>query len=260
VDGLFNVNSTSIEAWKAMLGSLKGRQIVVRDETGAESVVTEEGTPVANLRGPHSALVDGDGNLDVKDPAQWIGRRSLSEEDIESLATAIVREVRKRGPFLSLADFVNRRPGNDEDLARAGAIQSALDARDVQINEGFRGSGRSVGGDVANRFAFPEAEEGTAGYGAPGVVKQGDILTPIAPVLSARSDSFIIRAYGESVDAEGKVLARAWCEATVERDKHFIDTHDAPETPIANLSEDVNETFGRRYVMASFRWLHPEEI
>ena len=260
VDGLFNVNSTSVEAWKAMLGSLKGRQIVVRDETGAESVVTEEGTPVANLRGPHSALVDGDGNLDVKDPAQWIGRRSLSEEDIESLATAIVREVRKRGPFLSLADFVNRRPGNDEDLARAGAIQSALDARDVQINEGFRGSGRSVGGDVANRFAFPEAEEGTAGYGAPGVVKQGDILTPIAPVLSARSDSFIIRAYGESVDAEGKVLARAWCEATVERDKHFIDTHDAPETPIANLSEDVNETFGRRYVMASFRWLHPEEI
>lgn len=260
VDGLFNVNSTSVEAWKAMLGSLKGRQIVVRDETGAESIVTDEGTPVANLRGPHGALVDGSGNLDVKDPSQWVGRRSLSEGEIESLANAIVREVRKRGPFLSLADFVNRRPGSDEDLARCGAIQSALDSQDVKINDGFRGSGRSIGSGVSNRFAFPEAEEGTAAYGAPGAVKQGDILTPIAPVLSVRSDSFIIRAYGESVDNEGKVLARAWCEATVERDKQFIDTNDAPETAITSLSEDVNESFGRRYVMTSFRWLHPEEI
>ena len=34
VDGLFNVNSTSIEAWKAVLGGLKDRQIAVRDATG----------------------------------------------------------------------------------------------------------------------------------------------------------------------------------------------------------------------------------
>ena len=260
VDGLFNVNSTSVEAWKAMLGSLKDRQIVVRDETGAESIVSDEGTPVANLRSPHNMLVDGNGSLDVKEPGQWVGRRSLSEEEIDSLAQAIVREVRKRGPFLSLADFVNRRPGNDEELARSGAIQSALDSREVKINDGFRGSGREVGSGVASRFAFPEAEEGPAGYGAPGVVKQADILTPIAPVLSARSDSFIIRAYGESVDREGKVLARAWCEATVERDKQFIDSSDAPETALTSLRAEVNESFGRRYQMTSFRWLHPEEI
>ncbi|MGL5018496.1 MAG: hypothetical protein ACRDBP_10200, partial [Luteolibacter sp.] len=37
VDGLFNINSTSEEAWKAMLGSLKGRPIIVRDVTGKES-------------------------------------------------------------------------------------------------------------------------------------------------------------------------------------------------------------------------------
>ena len=113
---------------------------------------------------------------------------------------------------------------------------------------------------VSTRFAFPEAEEGPAGYGCPGVVKQADILTPIAPVLSARSDSFIIRAYGESVSPEGKVLARAWCEATVERDRAFIDPADAPETAITSLLEDVNKAFGRRYQMTSFRWLHPQEI
>ncbi len=261
VDGLFNVNSTSVQAWKSMLGALKGREIVVRDETGAESIAAgDDDAPVANLRSPHSSVIDGSGNLDVKEPSQWVGRRTLSDEEIDALAEAIVREVRKRGPFLSLADFVNRRVGSDKNLARSGAIQSALDSRESEINGAFSSGTRAVGSSVASRFAFSEAEEGPAGYGSPGVVKQADILTPIAPVLSARSDSFIIRAYGESVDESGKVLARAWCEATVERDKQFLDTSDAPETELTSLDADVNKSFGRRYIMKSFRWLHPEEI
>ena len=260
VDGLFNVNSTSVEAWKAMLGSLKGRPVVTRDATGAETLEAGDSlVPVASLHAPFNEVVDGNGNLDVKEPGQWIGRRVLTEAEIESLARAIVREVRKRGPFLSLADFVNRRVGID-DLARAGAIQSALDADDVPINSAFRSGGRGVSGTTASRFAYPDAEMGPGGFGSPGIVKQADILTPIAPVLSARSDSFIVRAYGESVDREGKVLARAWCEATVERDKNFIDPDDAPETALTNLGGEVNKTFGRRFQMSSFRWLHPGEI
>ncbi|WP_193213371.1 hypothetical protein [Luteolibacter marinus] len=261
VDGLFNVNSTSVEAWKAMLGGLNDRPVVVRDETGAESLEQGNGeVPVANLHGPRNAVIDADGNLDVKESSQWVGRRTLSEEEIDELAREIVKEVRRRGPFLSLADFVNRRLGSDDELARSGAIQSALDSDDVSINAAFRSSGRAVAGGTAGRFAFPEAEEGPAGFGSPGVVKQADILTPIAPVLSVRSDSFIVRAYGESVDREGKVVARAWCEATVERDKNFIDPADNPETAIAGLSKPVNETFGRRYQVVSFRWMHPDEI
>ncbi len=34
VDGLFNVNSTSVEAWKSLLGSRKERPVVVRDANG----------------------------------------------------------------------------------------------------------------------------------------------------------------------------------------------------------------------------------
>jgi len=199
-------------------------------------------------------------DTDLTSPAQWTGRRVLSEEEIDSLAQGIVKEVRKRGPFLSLADFINRRPGNDEDLARAGAIQSALDSEEVKINAAYQSGDRAISSAVSGRFAFPEAEEGPSGYGAPGIVKQADILTPIAPVLSARSDSFIIRTYGESVDKDGKVLARAWCEAVVERNRNFIDPADAPETPLANLKSGANEAFGRRYELTSFRWLHPDEI
>ncbi len=260
VDGLFNVNSTSVEAWKAILGGLKDRPIIVRDASGTESIAPEgEEVPVVNLHGPEDRVVDGSGTLAVSEQSQWVGRRTLSEEEIELLAEAIVKEVRKRGPFLSLADFINRRVGNDSDLARAGAIQSALDSESVKINKAFEGT-RGVAAATAQRFAFPDAEEGPMAYGSPSIVKQADILTPIAPVLSARSDSFIIRSYGESVDKNGKVLARAWCEAVVERDRNFIDPADKPQTLFASLSKDANKVFGRRYEIVSFRWLHPEEV
>jgi Tfp pilus assembly protein PilX len=261
VDGLFNVNSTSVEAWKSVLGALKGRRVVVRDATGAESL-GEGGklTPVANLHSPQNVIAEGNGNIDVKEPNQWVGRRVLEDEEIDSLARAIVKEVRKRGPFLCLADFVNRRPGSDKELARAGTIQSALDAEDVEINSAFRTGTRAVGSTVSARMAFPKAEEGPAGFGSPGIVKQADILTPISPVLSARSDSFIIRSYGESVDKNGKVLARAWCEAVVERDKNFVDESDKPEALLTSLKSNANKIFGRRYEITSFRWLHPDEV
>jgi hypothetical protein len=261
VDGLFNVNSTSVEAWKALFGSLKGRPVVAQSATGSESFQGGDpaNIPVAGLLTPQNMIAD-DGSSGAKADAQWIGRRTLTDAEIDQLARAVVKEVRKRGPFLSLADFINRRPGSNKELARAGAIQCALDSKDVAINSGYNTSDRAVANTVAGRFKFPEAEQGPSGYGMPGVVKQADVLTPIAPVLSARSDSFIIRAYGESVDKEGKILARAWCEAVVERSKDFVDTSDKPETAILSLTENANKAFGRRYKVAAFRWLHPEEV
>jgi hypothetical protein len=259
VDGLFNVNSTSVEAWKAVLGTLKGRPIVVRDASGKESIAeaTYE-VPVTGLQHPQNLVAKGSGNLDLRDPSQWVGRRELTEPEIDQLARALVIEIRKRGPFLSLADFVNRRVGRTQDLARAGALQSALDAPTVDINEAFVSGTRAVGA-AASRFTFPAAETGPLSFGIPGLVKQGDLLTPLAPVLSVRSDSFIIRAYGEAVDAQGKVAARAWCEAVVERDRNFIDPTDKPETVLSSLNQ-TNKDFGRRYQIIAFRWLSPEDV
>ncbi len=256
VDGLFNVNSTSIEAWKAMLGTLKGRPIIVRDTLGRESVLPAGSMiPVTGLQNPQDLIARGTGNVDIRDSSQWIGRREISETEIDQLARVLVSEIRKRGPFLSLADFVNRRVGGDRSLARAGALQSAIDNNTVRFNQAFR-----TVGAAASRFAFPEAENGPTSFGIPGIIKQADLLTPIAPVLSARSDSFVVRAYGEAVDNNGKVTARVWCEALVERDRNFIDpTTNRPETPIATLNP-VNVRFGRAYKMISFRWLSPSEV
>ncbi|GAA5130982.1 hypothetical protein GCM10023212_41640 [Luteolibacter yonseiensis] len=257
VEGLFNVNSTSVEAWKSLLAGRGGRKMVTRSEAGLETIRNSDsaGTPVSGLFGPTNTGLEGSPSS-LKDPTQWTGYRSLSADEIDSLARGIVREVRKRGPFISLADFINRRVGTNEDLARAGAIQNALDSDEVTVNRAFNtGSRASNGGTYMD---FKNAEKGPKSYGIPGVVKQADILTPIAPILSARSDSFIIRGYGEKTDASGKILARAWCEAVVERGADFVDPVDAAEKAYDTINQ-TNINFGRQFKIVSFRWLNPSE-
>ena len=263
VDGMFNVNSTSVEAWKALLSGLRDRDIMGQSPLGGDDSVDADGaTANASLLTPNNSKVLTDSGNDLGPDglsAQWKGVHMISDMEIEALAKAIVGEVRKRGPFLSLADFVNRRVGTDKDLALSGAIQSALDADSVTINKVFRAGDRASKGSEAG-LAFPEAERGAAAYGIPGYVKQADILTPIAPLLSARSDTFTIRGYGEVADASGKVLARAWCEAVVQRNADFVDPLDEITKPLDQLQSQMNKAFGRRFEMVSFRWLSPAEV
>lgn len=257
VDGMFNVNSTSVEAWKALLGALKQRETMSSDANGNETISSNAGIPVANLNSPRPLTTRANQAVDIKDTSQWVGYRTLNDEEITALAEAIVLQVRLRGPFLSLSDFINRRVGSDVRQAASGAIQSALDSDSVPINRGFRQAGRTVSNTAS--YPFPQAEAGIAAQGAPGVVKQADILTPIAPYLSARSDSFLIRAAGQKTDANGVVIARAYCEAIVQRVAEFVDARNLPTTATASLNP-LNRFFGRRFQIVSFRWLSPSEI
>jgi hypothetical protein len=129
-----------------------------------------------------------------------------------------------------------------------------LDSNKVPINAAYNSRAASGGSNLA----FKQAEQGPISYGIPGIVKQADILTPIAPILSARSDSFLIRGYGEKTDISGKVIARAWCEAVVQRSADFVDPADLPEKTYSTIST-LNKNFGRRFDIVSFRWLNPSE-
>jgi hypothetical protein len=85
------------------------------------------------------------------------------------------------------------------------------------------------------------------------------LLTPLAPFASARSDTFLIRSYGEA--RSGTETARAWCEAVVQRTPDFVD----PATPRAAAAADLpadsaSARFGRRFKILSFRWLAPSEV
>ena len=72
----------------------------------------------------------------------------------------------------------------------------------------------------------------------PGWVMQSDILSPLAPVSTARSDTFIVRISGESF---GKSVARSWIEAVVQRTPDYVKAdidspHHRPHEPF----KDVN--------------------
>ena len=62
----------------------------------------------------------------------------------------------------------------------------------------------------------------TAGLGAPGIVTQMDVLNSVGPNLTARSDTFVVRAYGEAQDDAGNVIGKAWVEVVVQRTAEYV--------------------------------------
>ena len=258
VNGGFNINSTSEQAWRALLASHNN---------------VDPSAP-AGFSHPYARF----SSTQAGDPANttdWSsGYRILSDAQINLLAQKIVAEVKTRGPFLSLADFVNRRLKNDA-TGLKGALQAAIDATNINDNAPFNSPAHRVGpmayypataptllqkqlflADFAGDDTRPASSRAAF---APGFLTQADLLSSLGPVLMARSDTFRIRTYGETVNsATGLVEAKAWCEAVVQRTPDYVEsTVDAWAIPAAGTP---SATFGRRFKIVSFRWLSPADI
>lgn len=241
LDGAFNINSTDVNAWAAVLSGLRGEQFEGQDST-ATSPSGETAFP--RFRHPTGKLNDN-----------WNGFRTLNDQQIKILAAGIVDQVKKRGPFLSLGEFVNRRIENS-DMGMSGAIQSAIDA--AKFNEPAK-QAMLPAGLFPNDSAAQRNGKDT-GVGIPGYLTQADVLQSLAPVITVRSDTFTIRGYGEAKDGKGNVIARAWCEAVVQRMPDFVDKKSNPaHSPVASLNI-VNQTFGRRFEIVSIRRIPQPEI
>ncbi len=255
LEGGFNVNSTSEKAWVAVLSSLRETEIQLASGVDPEA---EGYGSFPRVRTP------SEGNMDsgaiVTRRLRWQGYRRLTDEQVEELAREIVREIRNRGPFLSLAEFVNRGVGPASDAANLkGALQAAIDRS--AINQGGAGEGLELTRDRFTQCAYaaPEVAEGNSAEGSPSHLSQGDVLSVIGSRIAPRSDTFRIRAYGEARERAGTtVLARAWCEAVVQRVPEYVD----PALDPAALPEagSPNDRFGRRLQVVQFRWLAPDEV
>jgi hypothetical protein len=270
VEGMFNVNSTSVTAWRALLGHARNLKTPYVTPTGGKLSGEEDyAFSRFSVAGDSEAKTRGSSGL-FSSCAEFAGYRRLDHATLDLFAEEIVKQVRLRGPFLSLAEFVNRQLSSG-DPALAGAIQSALNALQKGSNDPFSAIKGGYPLDKVSLADPPPA--GTAGYqfkeaaagflnayGLPGWTRQADVLRPIAPVLSARDDTFIIRGYGDARDVSGKIItARATCEAIVRRTRDYVDPSDAAD--ITTLPKAaVNKTFGRRYQVVSFRWLTDAEI
>lgn len=289
VDGMFNVNSTSVDAWRALLRHAKSRdEIALYGDSGIES--TTGTNPHSITRGAAAFNVEagsgsGIGGANALETSEYTGFRSLTDAQIDELAERIVEQVRARGPFLSLAEFINRQllitnddPALDE-LALAGAVQTAINNLSTDPMATLRDPNNSMAaetmlesnGYLSNmNYEYPLAAENrrpgtspedraSSAYGVPGDIRQADILRPIAPILSARDDTFTIRAYGDKLDESGRVVAQAWCEAVVKRSRHYCDPAD-PADSVQAPASPTNIEFGRKYEIVAFRWLSPDEV
>jgi len=273
VEGGFNINSTSVRAWKAMLGSLRNQDVPSLSGGNVAYAKTSQPSGTGRYAMPESA-----------DAGIWSGYRSLTDDEIDKLATAMVEQVKARGPFMGLADFVNRRlttgSKNGYEIGALGAMQMAIE--DAGLNGSVK-AGKDVSfGSMEHRTINVGSRSMTVSTatGAPQYLMQADILSQIGAKITARSDTFTIRAQGQALDAEGNVTASAWCEAVVQRtpewtvpttEKPFKQATSYPSAtntgkplltrwqPNTNLPE-ADQKFGRVFQVVSFRWLKQSEV
>ncbi len=161
------------------------------------------------------------------------GFRYLTDAMIEDLAERIVDEVRLRGPFYSVADFVNRRLAPPAGSGDAGSPWG--EAR----TETSSGSGQNDNDFIATDYD-------------PFI----GLLAMIGPALAARGDTFLVRAYGDEVDGHGRVVATARIEAVVQRVIEPVEAAN-PSDPTEQFRPVSPE--GRKLRIIGLRWLDDGE-
>ena len=200
-------------------------------------------------------------------------------------------------PFRSLSEFVNRFScGYHLEASVAGCLQTAIVRADTDganlsnrtpphqpllsspalLGNSFDPGSvpwtppRGLGRESLSLFdpRTPETERGHLQAGSPAALTQADLLSVIGPALTTRSDTFVIRCYGDVTANPGSVTTKAatWIEAVVQRSPEFCDDSQPPETEVGNPANPdnrlkmVNRLLGRRFQVVSFRYLSPKEL
>ncbi|MDR0445051.1 MAG: hypothetical protein LBG98_02075 [Puniceicoccales bacterium] len=203
IQGAFNIHSTSVVAWFSVLcGSYD---------------VWEKGISF--------------GRFPVKD----IGRVRLSREQLWHLSERIVVEIKNRGVFTGLADFVNRkrieRGAERSEQGIKGALQSAIDTAL------HAGEARIISGRNCDAFD-DEAVSGDRHFGEPGYLTQADLLQSLGTFLTARGDTFIIHVYAE-------------LQNTSKGRDHGIRADVRAQRMLDEMDDPVK---GRKFVLGPVRW------
>jgi hypothetical protein len=265
LDGAFNINSTSVAAWEAVLGAM--REI----ETLGHSLDPTLSHNFARFNEPlMGTATTGESVPQLSNQDQLAaGYRNLTDAQIARLASEIVDEIRLRknsvtgdgSPFLSLSEFINRSPQNTtEACAWRGALQAAIDKANLN---GLESDNTGLWSDSQeyplyyDSGATPIIDRPKADA-MPGSFMQSDLLAKIGAFIQARSDTFTIRSYGSTQEQFGSSEgSRAYYEIVVQRTPSYVDVGDFDyEDP----TQPTNQKFGRRYEIKSQRWVSQDEI
>ena len=269
INGAFNINSTSTKAWEALLRSNRGYQVTDSDHSMSSGMTIESTTPFP--AGSNPATQGASSGTEPFAIENYSGYPRLSDAQITDLAAAIVNEVKLRGPFMSISDFVNHRLHSaPTSVDYTGALQSAID--NTSINDAVilssNGTTPNYSHGLLDGLSGTEVSgTGSTAAALPTYLTQAKLLQALAPKIAARSDTFRIRAYGEVLNSGGEIIASAICEAVVQRLPDYVDSEANqpwdelnPVNPTLPTLNDINEKFGRKFVMREFRWLNADEI
>ncbi|WP_269522185.1 hypothetical protein [Coraliomargarita parva] len=260
VNGPFNVNSTSVNAWISVLSSMNNLSLPVYDPSTNVATSTTGNLFFTRLSKPYGSAYKTDDNSGAVN--FWRGFQELSANQIADLAQEIVDLIKARGqPFGTMAEFVNRSlndiPETNDDERLSGILQEAIDNTSTQINSKIDSLLTLNSSDTEGPTPFPTHVSGSQAASAPGHLLQGDILQALAPILTTRSDTFIVRAYGDARNPlTDAIESKAYCEAVVQR---------LPEPVEGDVNSSVDRNnpsgnFGRQFRIIKLRWLSPEEV
>ena len=268
IDGVFNLNSTNVNAWKMILGGVTLSDwpyVNVSVQDGAQNT----STPTASLTGAGAMAnaffrfaQSGKETYPVATTGAPLqkeyyrpGVRLLTGAQRDSLAAAIVADIvakqKDSGPFRTMEQFLapSNAPqfGGPDLFAGKSLLEDAITKATPAIN---------VSTAVTAAITPTEAIDSNASS----FLTQADIMTTLAPFLAPRSDTFLVRSYGDTVNAMvGTTESRAWCEALVQRLPEFVDSTQDPEIDFSALNA-TNGLFGRKFKIISFRWLNSSDL
>ncbi|MFI5338080.1 MAG: hypothetical protein ACHQ5A_14920, partial [Opitutales bacterium] len=179
------------------------------------------------------------------------GRRTLTDSQAEGLARAIGEAQAARakstasGPFRSMEEFLNPDAAfTDSEGNEMSLLESAI--AHANWREG-------------NGVAYTGLNASVAEFSSQWLT-QADIMTALAPLLAARSDTFVIRTYGSSSHpVTGKDEAAVYCEAIVQRIPAPFQSAVAGQ-PTEDEYHKPPGDLGRRFKIISMRWLSRSDI
>lgn len=281
VDGAFNINSTSVDAWKSVLAGVTITDwpyVNLSTQDGAQDSTTptktlSAPTPLANAffrfgqSGKETYLIPNPATNSITPAEKQFyrpGVRLLTNIQRDSLATTIVQNILAKhsdsGPFRTIEQFLA--PSNAPQFG-GGNIFAGKSLLEHAIANAVMPNGTpaiNFNPAIVNPPPLPAGkliDENSSSF-----LTQADIMTALAPFVAARSDTFLVRGYGEVVNpATGAVDSRAWCEALVQRLPEFLDSTSGqdPEIDFSFLSV-TNGQFGRKFKIISLRWLNSSDI
>ena len=278
-EGAFNFNSTSVEAWQAVIqgntiydwtwmrnrgtssessqkrlnleatffrlpfsGHLRSESFSKWEfpfELYEDEVSVADDYPFLESSEKELVFRNPDPANPIKDwrPAVSLGHRELDSAASQDLALKIVEKLKGRGrPFASF-----------KELANSGLLQKAIDETSINtIDPNISYIKAPPSTPTIPSIRFPR--NSTA------FLSQADLLSALSPGMSARSDTFRIRSYASIQSPLAQTtVARAYCEAIVQRIPERLDNNDS-------LIMENAQGFGRRFKIIDIQWLDASQL